>query len=99
MAKRKIVWSKKAQTKLSEILKFYIERNGSRDYSVKLYKQISKAVKILEKQPGIGHKTDFGPVRGLVIGSYIIFYENFPDKLLIHTIWDCKQNPANLKIK
>src|SRR5512133_2421726 len=99
MAKRKIVWSRRAQTKLSDILQFYTERNGSKTYSVKLYAQISRAVKLLEKQPEIGYKTDFESVRGLIIKSYIIFYENFPDKILIHSIWDCKQNPNNLRIK
>jgi plasmid stabilization system protein ParE len=99
MVKRKIVWSRRAQIKLSDILEFYTERNGSKAYSVKLYAQISKAVKLLEKQPDIGHKSDFESVRGLIIKSYIIFYENFPDKILIHTIWDCKQNPNHLKIK
>jgi len=99
MAKRKIVWSRKAQTKLSYILQFYAERNGSKKYSAKLYAQILKAVKLLAKQPEIGHKSDFESVRGLIIKSYIIFYENFPDKILIHSIWDCKQNPTSLKIK
>lgn len=99
MAKRKIVWSRRAQIKLSDILQYYTERNGSKAYSVKLYAQISKAVKLLEKQPKIGHKSDFESVRGLIIKSYIIFYENFPDKILIHSIWDCKQNPNDLKIK
>ena len=99
MAKRKIVWSRRAQIKLSDILQFYTQRNDSKAYSIKLYAQISKSVKLLEKQPDIGHKSDFEFVRGLIIKSYIIFYENFPDKILIHTIWDCKQNPNDLKIK
>jgi toxin YoeB len=99
MAKRKIVWSGKAQIKLSSILHFYTERNGSKSYSVKLYAQISRAVKLLEKHPEIGHKSDFESVRGLIIKSYIVFYENFPDKILIHSIWDCNQNPNDLKIK
>jgi len=66
---------------------------------VKLYAQISKAIKLLEKHPDIGHKSDFESVRGLIIKSYIVFYENFPDKILIHSIWDCNQNPNDLKIK
>jgi len=99
MAKRKIVWSKRAQTKLSGILQFYTERNGSKTYSVKLYSQISKSVKLLENHPEIGYKSDFESVRGLIIKSFIVFYENLPDKTIIHTVWDCKQNPKDLKIK
>ena len=99
MAKRKVIWSKRAQIRLSEILLFYTERNGTKTYSVKLYSKISKSVKLLEKYPDIGYKSDFENIRALIVDSYIIYYENLPDKTMIHTIWDCSQNPENLKIK
>jgi toxin YoeB len=98
MAKRKIIWSKKARIRLLEILQFYYERNSNNAYPVKVYSQISKAVRLLEKQPEIGRKTDFGHIRGLIVKEYIIFYEIFPETILIHTIWDCSQNPGSLKI-
>lgn len=99
MAKRKVIWSKRAQIKLSGILQFYTERNGSKAYSVKLYAKISKSVKLLEKHPEIGYKTDFENVRALIVDSYIVYYENLNDLTKIHTIWDCSQNPENLEIK
>jgi len=37
MAKRKIVWSHKAQIKLFQILDFYTERNKSNIFPQKLY--------------------------------------------------------------
>ena len=37
MAKRKVVWSHRANIKLFEILEFYTERNKSTTYSSKLY--------------------------------------------------------------
>jgi plasmid stabilization system protein ParE len=99
MVKRKINWSKRSQIKISEILQYYAERNGNKRYSIKLYSKISRSIKLLEKHPDIGHKSEFDSIRGLIVDSFIIFYENKPEETIIHTIWDCKQNPGNLKIK
>jgi hypothetical protein len=57
MAKRKIVWSNRAKIKLYEILEFYIKRNHSKVYSLKLYRSINKELKLLLKNPDLGLKT------------------------------------------
>ena len=56
MAKRKIVWSNRAKNRLYGILEFYIERNKSKSYSIKLYKLLNKEVKLLLKYPDLGLK-------------------------------------------
>jgi plasmid stabilization system protein ParE len=95
MAKRKIVWSARSQKRLYEILDFNIERNKSNSYSNKLYKLLQKETKILLKYPFLGLKTTEDSVRGLIIDEYIIYYEVTEDKIIIHTIWDCRQNPES----
>ena len=97
MAKRKIVWSHRARIKLIEILTFFADRNKSKIYSERLYKRINKELKLLVKQPNLGIKTEIDSVRGLIIGDYILFYEITSDKIIIHTLWDSKQNPQDLK--
>ena len=99
MAKRKIVWSYKAKSKLYEILEFYIERNKSKAYSIKLYKRILKDLKLILKMPNAGMKTDIESVRGLIVENLIIFYEHNAYEVTIHTIWDCRQDPDQLEIK
>ena len=99
MAKRKIIWSHKAKIKLTQILEYYIDRNNSKTYSVKLYNQFQKNIKLLVKQPHIGVKTNLKDIRSLVIGEFMIFYEVTNDQIIIHTIWDCRQNPDDLIIK
>jgi plasmid stabilization system protein ParE len=99
MAKRKIVWSDKAQKRLYGILEFYIERNKSKSYSNKLYKLLYKEVKLLLKYPDLGLKTSEESVRGLIIDTFIIYYEVTDDKIIIHTIWDCRQDPDGKIIK
>lgn len=99
MAKRKIIWSHSAKTKLFEILDFFTERNKSKKYSVKLYKKITDALKLLQKHPDLGKKTDIDSVRGIIVGDYILFYESTKDSLFVLVIWDTRQNPNKLEIK
>jgi plasmid stabilization system protein ParE len=99
MVKRKIIWSHRAEIKLFRILEFYTERNKSRTYSAKLYQRLNKEIKILLKQPDIGLNTEIESVRGLIVDDYILFYEYDNEKIIVHSIWDCRQNPDNLKIK
>ncbi|NJO89348.1 MAG: type II toxin-antitoxin system RelE/ParE family toxin [Chloroflexia bacterium] len=99
MAKHTIVWSHRAKIKLYEILEYFVERNKSKTYSEKLYRKFNKELRLLKKQPDLGIKTDIENVRGLIIGDYIIFYEETDDLIIVHTIWDSRQDPDNLKIK
>jgi plasmid stabilization system protein ParE len=100
MAKRKIIWSRIAKTKLFEILDFYTERNKNKKYSVKLYKKFTDALKLLQKHPDIGKRTDMDSVRGIIVGDYILFYESTKDSLFVHVLWDTRQNhPDKLEIK
>ena len=99
MAKLKIIWSHRAEIKLFKILEFYSERNKSRSYSKKLYQRLIKELKILLTQPDIGLKTEIESVRGLIFDNYILFYEFDKEVIIIHTIWDCRQNPDDLIIE
>ena len=99
MAKHKIIWSHTAKIKLSEILEFYYQRNKSKTYSQKIYREVQKSVGLLKNHPKLGLKTDDITVRALILGEFIVFYEFNKTEIIIHTIWDCKQNPDDLRIK
>ena len=99
MGKRKVIWSNNANRKLFEIMEFYARRNGSKTYSIKLYQKFNKELKLLIKQPEMGIKTEVASVRGLIIEDYILFYEFDVERIIVHTLWDCRQNPNDLRIK
>ncbi len=99
MAKRKIVWSHSARIKLLMILEFYTERNKSKMYSKKLYTKFNKELSLLLKQPEIGIKTEIEAVRGLIVDEFILFYEVTTEMIIVHTLWDIRQNPTDLRIK
>lgn len=99
MAKLKIVWSQRANIKLFGILDFYSNRNKSTSYSTKLYKRFIKELNLLYKQPDLGRATDLESIRGLIVDEFILFYEITKDQIIVHTVWDCRQNPEDLRIK
>lgn len=99
MAKRKIIWSSQANRKLFEIMEFYTQRNKSKTYSIKLYERFNKELSLLTKQPEIGIKTEIESVRGLIMDDYILFYEFDSERIIVHTLWDCRQDPEDLRIK
>ncbi len=99
MVKRKLIWSQIAKIKLFEILEYFRDRNNSSTYSQKLYTRIVREVSVLIKHPEMGIKTDVDDVRCLIVDNYMIFYETIEPNIIIHTIWDSRQKPENLKIK
>ncbi len=99
MVKRNVVWSAKARIKLLEILEYYNKRNKSSAYSKKIHKKFTKELALLKKHPGIGIKTDDDDIRGLIVEDFILFYETRSKMIIVHTVWDCRQNPESLIIK
>jgi plasmid stabilization system protein ParE len=99
MAGRKIIWSPVAKRKLFLILEYFIERNQSNTYSLKLYNLFQKELTLLEHNPDIGIKTDLANIRGLIVSDYTLFYEVTDTNITVQTIWDNRQDPDDLKIK
>lgn len=99
MAQRKIVWSHRARLRLKSILQFYIDRNGSKTYSEKLFACFNQEIRLLINYPNLGIQTDFANVRGLIVNEFIIYYELMDEQIFIHTIWDSRQDPDSLIIK
>jgi plasmid stabilization system protein ParE len=97
MAKR-IIWTNRADRTFSKILEFYIERNGSNTYSRKLDKEIQSLLSVLSKQPLLGFKTEKDNYRILIRSCFKIVYEIDDNQLIIHLVWDCRQNPKELNL-
>jgi plasmid stabilization system protein ParE len=95
---KKIIWTDRADRTFTKILEFYIERNGSKTYSRKLDKEIQSLLSVLSKQPLLGFKTEKDNFRILIRGYFKIVYEIDNTRLIIHLVWDCRQNPKELNL-
>lgn len=96
MAKRKIIWTQKANIERKEILEYWILRNKSKTFSIKLNKLIIDTSYLLAEHPTIGRKTSFKDVRVKIIRDYLIFYEFSKSELIILSSWDGRRDENTL---
>jgi len=97
MAKR-IVWTSRAESVFTEILDYYCAKHKSKSFSRKLNRDIYQSTQLLSKYPLLGLKSDFENIRVLVRGHHKIFYEVGPREIIIHLVWDTRQNPSKLTL-
>lgn len=95
---RRIIWTSKADSIFTEILEFYYRRNNSINYSRKLNNEINDVLHLLTIYPFLGFKSDFENVRVFIKGYFKIFYEVKPTEIVVHFIWDTRQDPKKLKL-
>ncbi|HHU26783.1 MAG TPA: type II toxin-antitoxin system RelE/ParE family toxin [Bacteroidales bacterium] len=99
MVKRKIIWTEKANEERKEILDYWIQRNHSKTYSIKLDKLIRNTLKLSALYPETGRKTSYENVRVNIVKEYLIFYEFTETELVVLAIWDGRRDETTLKIK
>lgn len=73
MAKRKIEWTEKANFERKEILDYWIHRNKSKVYSIKLNQLFIETVKQIADSPTVGRKTDIPNVRVIIFATTFFF--------------------------
>jgi len=57
--------------------------------------KINKSIELISKNPSVGLKTGYDPVRAFIAGDYQIIYEIFDRLILIIMIWDCRRDPED----
>jgi toxin YoeB len=94
---RQITWTEKAQKERIAILSFWNEQNQSLNYSRKLNKLLIESLRLICKFPTIGKRTNKENVRVKVFKDYLIIYEITKSAIVVLSLWDCRQNPQDLK--
>ncbi len=93
MDQKQIIWSPQAEHEFKETLDFYIRRNGSVTFSVKLLDEVEELLKLLERNPLIGRLSENKETRVLVKDTFLIFYELKAEQIEIVSFWDNRQDP------
>lgn len=96
---KKIIWTKKAQNELIDILEYWINRNKSKTFSLKLNSLIDEQLSLIAEFPKIARKTDILNVNVKIIYKYLLYYEISNDVLYVLTIRHGGRNPKTLRIK
>ena len=92
MAKRKIIWTITANLERKEILEYWILRNKSKRFSIKLNYLILQTLEVLRENPTIGRLTNVNNVRVKLIREYLLMYEFTDSELIVLSIWDTRRN-------
>lgn len=98
MAKRKINWTERANFERKEILDYWIQRNKSKVYSIKLNKLFIETMKQVAENPTIGRKTEFDNIRVKIVRDYLLFYEYDQTQVKVMTVWDGNRDEKTLEI-
>lgn len=100
MAKRKINWTEKANFERKVILEYWIIRNKSKNYSIKLNKLFVESLNLIAQFPAIGRKTDFDEnIRLKIVRDYLLFYEFDDKQIKVLSVWDGSQDDKKNEIK
>ena len=94
-----IIWSPKAKSELIEILEYWVNRNKSNVYSLKINQLIQEQLIFILESPKIGRKTDIKNVYVKIIIDYLLYYEIEKGNLHVLTIRPGKKNPKTLALK
>ena len=93
---RQIVWTERAQKERIEILTFWNNHNKSTSYSKKLDNLIRESLRLISRHPFIGKPTNKENVKVKILKNYLLIYEITSDKIIVLSVWDCRQKPLKL---
>ena len=96
---KKIIWHPDARRELFEILDFYTVRNGSSDYSDRLYGKIEHRLSLISDDCQLGEKINKENVRRTIVEYYMIHYLITPDSVDVLSIRDARRKPKRFKFR
>lgn len=97
MAEKKVIWSIRAQNDRHDILEYWINRNKSTSYSIKLNNLFKEAEHLIAIHPEIGKHSDIKSIRIKIIRDYLMIYKITEDVVQILTLRDARKDPDELE--
>lgn len=94
---RQITWSGPAEKDRRDILAYWLERNDSPAYSLKLFKKINLVLDRVQRNPFMGRPADIPGIRIVRIDDYLLFYEVMADAIVVHHIWHGRRDLSKMK--
>lgn len=96
---RNVVWSAEAESDLYDILAYWVYRNKSSLFSIKLEAEIREGISAITLNPEIGKKIEGDNARLKLIRDYWIVYDITEHQIEILSIFDTRQDDKKLKKK
>lgn len=96
---RTIRWTSRADQIFTEILEFYYGRNKSKSYSRILNREIDEVLELIKIYPFLGMSSDVPDTRVFISGHFKIFYQVQSDEIVVHLVWDTRQDPKKFPLR
>lgn len=96
MAEREIVWTKTADLQLIGVLKYWVNKNKSNSYSLKLLNTVTERTIQLASHPELYPQTDVDKVRIIALKNHSVLYRFSKNQIIIVAFWDNRQDPKKL---
>ena len=99
---KKIIFTKNSESDLKQIFQFNSASNNS--FAKRIHKQIFKEIRVLANfpesapiEPLLKHKAN--TFRSLIVadGRYKVIYVVKEEQIIVHTVFDCRRNPDEIK--
>lgn len=97
MAKQ-IIWAREALADRIQILDYWHQRLGSKEYSAKIDNMFKETVQLLSHYPFLGRKIENREERFFIKEHYQIFYLDEEDAIKIMHIWDTRRDPKDFPL-
>jgi len=95
---KEVRWSLRADQERIDILDYWVNRNKSPTYSIKLANQFNEKIAKLAIHPDLGIATNQPYIKIKIVENYSVYYKIASDHIEIITIWDNRRNPKKLKL-
>jgi len=96
MAQKKIIWTETAARQRRSILEYWIQRNQTPTYSLKLLRLSNEKANLIADNPLIYKAAEFPDTHVAAMGHFSIFYKISDDAIIITAFWDNRQDPKEL---
>lgn len=96
MAQRKIIWTETAARQRRSILEYWLQRNKSPTYSLKLLRLSNEKADLIAKNPLLYKTAEFPDTHVSAMGHFSMFYKITEDAIIITAFWDNRQDPKKL---
>ncbi|MCC5931420.1 MAG: type II toxin-antitoxin system RelE/ParE family toxin [Cyclobacteriaceae bacterium] len=97
--KRQIIWTLKALEDKTAIMEYWVYRNQSVTFPIKLSNLFNESLELLSRHPEIGKIFTKDPlILYKSVRNYRLYYTFDYQKLILLTIWDSRRNPENFKL-
>lgn len=96
MAQKEIIWTETAARQRKSILEYWVQRNQSPTYSLKLLRLSNEKANLVANNPLLYKAAEFPDTRVAAMGHFSLFYKIQDGAIIITAFWDNRQDPKEL---